>query len=591
MNFYDHAAEKPISHPIVRKGDDGKHYSYMGAMKKHNFEPEYRHHDGTKAHVKIGSFGTAIHAKDYDHQMSLEKLTGYDNNDKKKKPVSENTSAITFKFELLSSSGESILEQSITCNRMGMMLDHIAKTVISYPDNPVIKMRDVVHNSRRLTEAKLESLSTLVTLTTEQYRLDRASFIVKTKNPLIENLKKILIDPKKISKLVTRAKESNKVKEALQEIKLPDLEIGDTLLVGKFKNRKAEIKGFETDEQGQPVAKTTKGDQKVFKSRIAKLMPGAKPVDSTAGPVTEELHPELQNIVTSQNFKRPKQNLIAHKIKYLTNRGEKTGIEGNMPKGSARAYLKHDVPHNIQLDGKPAHIHTGTKVAIRAKLDKHHNHQDYDGMRLGAMQNHAEGGDHSVNNRYRILTRDDDGAYKSNKEAGIFPPLLDHDHDHHEWSHVGHARNIRPNEFQHLTKTKSHPKGISHRAFVDALFRHHNIENGHHWPTNAKKDKHLDHVDEHPLVQKFRDYHSNTGNPPHDLGQKKNMGVFEHPDGSSHIVARDHGFNTDVQSAYRTSREKASAARRAVETKKFELELERERSRKRVLQGDLKGPR
>src|SRR5690348_3745913 len=56
---------------------------------------------------------------------------------------------------------------------------------------------------------------------------------------------------------------------------LPKLEVGDTLLVGKFKNRKAEITGFDTDDNGQPVAKTTKGDQKIFKPRIAKLMPGA----------------------------------------------------------------------------------------------------------------------------------------------------------------------------------------------------------------------------------------------------------------------------------------------------------------------------
>jgi len=39
---------------------------------------------------------------------------------------------------------------------------------------------------------------------------------------------------------------------------LPDLETGDELMVGKFKNRKAEVKGFKTDDHGQPVLKTTK---------------------------------------------------------------------------------------------------------------------------------------------------------------------------------------------------------------------------------------------------------------------------------------------------------------------------------------------
>ena len=54
---------------------------------------------------------------------------------------------------------------------------------------------------------------------------------------------------------------------------LPSLAVGDVLLVGKFKNRKATITGFSTDENNQPVAQTDKGDHKIFKPRIAKLMP------------------------------------------------------------------------------------------------------------------------------------------------------------------------------------------------------------------------------------------------------------------------------------------------------------------------------
>ena len=54
---------------------------------------------------------------------------------------------------------------------------------------------------------------------------------------------------------------------------LPRLAIGDVLLVGKFKNRRATITGFSSDENNQPVAQTDKGDHKIFKPRIAKLMP------------------------------------------------------------------------------------------------------------------------------------------------------------------------------------------------------------------------------------------------------------------------------------------------------------------------------
>ena len=63
----------------------------------------------------------------------------------------------------------------------------------------------------------------------------------------------------------------NNINEATLD--LPDLETGDELMVGKFKNRKATIKDFKTDEHGQPVAVTNKGDQKIFKGRVKKLMP------------------------------------------------------------------------------------------------------------------------------------------------------------------------------------------------------------------------------------------------------------------------------------------------------------------------------
>jgi hypothetical protein len=60
---------------------------------------------------------------------------------------------------------------------------------------------------------------------------------------------------------------------------LPRLAVGDVLLVGKFKNRKATITGFSSDENNQPVAQTDKGEHKIFKPRIAKLMPAKRPSD------------------------------------------------------------------------------------------------------------------------------------------------------------------------------------------------------------------------------------------------------------------------------------------------------------------------
>lgn len=59
--------------------------------------------------------------------------------------------------------------------------------------------------------------------------------------------------------------------EANSKLELPDIEVGDEVLVGKFKNRRATVQGFDTDEHNQPVLKTTRGPQKLFKPRIAKL--------------------------------------------------------------------------------------------------------------------------------------------------------------------------------------------------------------------------------------------------------------------------------------------------------------------------------
>jgi len=54
--------------------------------------------------------------------------------------------------------------------------------------------------------------------------------------------------------------------------KLPELEIGDIALVGKFKNRKATIEGFGKDKNNQPTILTDLGEFPVFKIRLQKLM-------------------------------------------------------------------------------------------------------------------------------------------------------------------------------------------------------------------------------------------------------------------------------------------------------------------------------
>lgn len=274
-----------------------------------------------------------------------------------------------------------------------------------------------------------------------------------------------------------------------------------------------------------------------------------------SGILMEELHPELKDVINSKNSYTSKQSQIAKKIRDLTNRGEKTGIEGNMPKGSSRAYLKEEGHHQIKLDGKDAHIKTGTKIAIKASLDKYHKKGDFGDHSLGELQNKAEGGDYYVNNHHRILTKDHEtGEYHTNHDSGIFPPLIDHDDEHHQWTRVGHCRDVGSKEFRDITKTDTHPKGISHGEFCDALDRAHAQDRGTYWERDEKHEKKMEHITDHPLVQKFLDHQRNFGTHPGDYRQRKNMGVFEHPDGSKHIVARDHGFDNVVNDAYTQAR-------------------------------------
>jgi hypothetical protein len=64
-----------------------------------------------------------------------------------------------------------------------------------------------------------------------------------------------------------------RITEITKTLNPPSISVGDEVKVGKFKNRKAEVKGFTKDDHGQPVLKTTKGDQKLYKPRVTKLEP------------------------------------------------------------------------------------------------------------------------------------------------------------------------------------------------------------------------------------------------------------------------------------------------------------------------------
>ena len=55
-----------------------------------------------------------------------------------------------------------------------------------------------------------------------------------------------------------------------------EINVGDTVEVGRFRNVIAKIKDISIDENGQPVIITNKGPKKLFSCRLSKLTPGAK---------------------------------------------------------------------------------------------------------------------------------------------------------------------------------------------------------------------------------------------------------------------------------------------------------------------------
>jgi len=55
-----------------------------------------------------------------------------------------------------------------------------------------------------------------------------------------------------------------------------EINVGDTVEVGRFRNVIAKITDISIDEHGQPVIITNKGPKKLFSCRLSKLIPGAK---------------------------------------------------------------------------------------------------------------------------------------------------------------------------------------------------------------------------------------------------------------------------------------------------------------------------
>ena len=156
--------------------------------------------------------------------------------------------------------------------------------------------------------------------------------------------------------------------------------ISRTLNIGKINADiyKVEPKQVNINTFGNPDNDNTSKFESLFTEFLSNIL-------------LEELHPELKDVVNDTRYNRAsKQTRLVKKIKELSARGESTGIENNMPKGSSRAFLLEEEHHPITLDGVPTKIPVGTKVAITAQLDKFHNKDLYEGRSLGEIQQEAD---------------------------------------------------------------------------------------------------------------------------------------------------------------------------------------------------------
>tara|TARA_R110001592_G_scaffold290213_1_gene559319 strand:+ start:524 stop:766 length:243 start_codon:yes stop_codon:yes gene_type:complete len=77
-----------------------------------------------------------------------------------------------------------------------------------------------------------------------------------------------------------------------------DIQIGDTILAGRFKNKKIVVKEFGVDDKGQP----TINGRPILKFRIEKLMPSKNETMSTSH--KEVISKHISKAVNKQKNKK-----------------------------------------------------------------------------------------------------------------------------------------------------------------------------------------------------------------------------------------------------------------------------------------------
>lgn len=262
--------------------------------------------------------------------------------------------------------------------------------------------------------------------------------------------------------------------------------------------------------------------------------------------LTEELHKELIDILNSDAPSQHKLNRLTKKTRELIKSGQDTGLTNDKPKkGSSRAVFFPNQNKPLHIDGKPTEMRTAVKVAFPGVLDNYKTSKE---PLLGELQNNQEA-DHFIRNNYGMLSEDNKGHYTTNHNGVLAPVVGSHDEGHH--LEMGHVSPIKKSDFQRLTKTESHPKGIKFDDMYNAVNKeYHDAHGSRHYVPSHHTDELHEHIMSHPYVENLVDMMHNTGFHPGDISIR-NMGIWKHPHtGKEYPVMSDYGFSTEVAKAY-----------------------------------------
>lgn len=286
--------------------------------------------------------------------------------------------------------------------------------------------------------------------------------------------------------------------------------------------------------------------------------------------IGEELHKELQSILDDSEsdddrhsrIERNPYNTIAtdpvatklkrftKKARELLTRGEESGLDNATPKkGSSRAVFFPRQNRDITLDGRPAKVKSAVKIAFPGALDRFKRNDE---RLLGEHQNQVEA-DPLIRNHYGMLSEIDKGRYHTNPNGILAPVYSNHPDDH--YLEMGHVTPMKKSDFQRLTVSESHPKGLRFDDMKNAMMKEHEDAHGMY---NRQPPSHTDEVHErtmqHPFVHNLYHMMTDSGFHPSDISVR-NMGIWTHPHtGKQHPVISDYGFSNHVAKEYMTRR-------------------------------------